>query len=105
MKLEDQVISLELAKKMKELGFERNSHFYWCEHWGEYTLGSIKDYVTDGLPCNGEKDIPAYTVAELVCMLTKLGNNDKIDMAEITANKLADKLIYEKIYEKSTKKN
>ena len=29
MKLEQQVVSLELAKKMKELGFEQESLWYW----------------------------------------------------------------------------
>ena len=31
MKLENQVVSLELAKKLKELGFEQKSLFYWDE--------------------------------------------------------------------------
>jgi len=29
MKLEDQVCSLELAKRLKELGVEQESLFYW----------------------------------------------------------------------------
>lgn len=29
MKLEDQVISLDLAKKLKELGVKQDSYFYW----------------------------------------------------------------------------
>ena len=29
MKLEDQVVSLELAKKLKELGVKQESLFYW----------------------------------------------------------------------------
>lgn len=29
MKLEDQVVSLELAKKMRELGFEQDSYWFW----------------------------------------------------------------------------
>jgi hypothetical protein len=31
MKLEDQVVSLELAKKLKELGVKQDGHFFWAE--------------------------------------------------------------------------
>lgn len=31
MKLEDQVCSLELAKKLKELGVKQDGHFFWAE--------------------------------------------------------------------------
>lgn len=31
MKLEQQVVSLELAKRLKELGVKQDSHFYWRE--------------------------------------------------------------------------
>jgi hypothetical protein len=30
MPLENQVVSLELAKKLKELGMKQESLFYWC---------------------------------------------------------------------------
>ena len=33
MKLEQQVVSLELAKKLKELGVKQDSLFYW---WGTF---------------------------------------------------------------------
>lgn len=32
MRLEQQVVSLELAKKLKELGVKQESYFYWCRH-------------------------------------------------------------------------
>lgn len=32
MNLKDQVVSLELAKKLKELGFKHDSHFKWTYH-------------------------------------------------------------------------
>jgi len=32
MKLEDQVCSLKLAKKLKELGVEQKSNWYWVHH-------------------------------------------------------------------------
>ena len=31
MKLKDQVVSLELSKKMDELGFKQKSLWYWCK--------------------------------------------------------------------------
>jgi len=33
MKIKDQVISLELAKRMKELGFEQESLFYHAQQY------------------------------------------------------------------------
>ena len=64
MKLEQQVVSLELAKKLKELGFEQESLFYWhLETNTVVYLGTIlgKDSVAFY--------ISAYTVAELGKML------------------------------------
>lgn len=40
MKLEDQVVSLELAKKMKELGFEQDSNFWYGLITGDLYLRS-----------------------------------------------------------------
>lgn len=61
MKQEDQVVSLEPAKRMKELGFEQKSLFWWCKYKnaGEY-------YLAYG---NRPDQISAYTVAELGEML------------------------------------
>lgn len=62
MELEKQVVSLELAKKMKELGFEQNSYCYWCiepkgfKNRGWY-LGTTND-----------RKYSAYTVAELFAL-------------------------------------
>lgn len=63
MKLEDQVVSLELAKKMKELGFPQHSSFYWQRSWHDKPYkfnpgGSWETADQDGR-------ISAYTVAEL----------------------------------------
>jgi hypothetical protein len=33
MELKDQVVSLELAQKLKELGVKQESLFYWLEHY------------------------------------------------------------------------
>lgn len=35
MKLEDQVVSLELAKRLKELGVKQISHFTWAEFYNK----------------------------------------------------------------------
>lgn len=64
MKLEDQVVSLELSKKISELGVNVSSLFYhtlaadtsWWIHYGELKL---------------TPQYPAYTVAELGVMLGK----------------------------------
>lgn len=71
MKLEDQVVSLELAKQMKELGFEQESVWYWGT-MGDLTqsrMGSSM-YNKEGF---GTSDLvpytSAYTVAELGEML------------------------------------
>lgn len=70
MKLEDQVVSLELAKKLKELGVKQESLFYYFsadddpnDTWISY-IGEI-DEITDG------NDYSAFTVAELGDMLGK----------------------------------
>ena len=60
MKLESQVISLEMARQLKELGVKQESAFYW--HWGN-TERWINDF-------GGSKEgfVPsasAFTVAEL----------------------------------------
>lgn len=61
MRLESQVCSLELAKRLKELGVKQESLFYWHHENG-------KDYVSYADPsfclCPYEK-ISAFTVAEL----------------------------------------
>ncbi len=61
MKLEDQVVSLDLAKKLKELGVKQESLFCW-----------ISDYDLEFLPTNirnPDACIAAFTVAELGEML------------------------------------
>lgn len=71
MKLEDQVCSLELAKRLKELGVRQESYFYYClegfsgqtgeEYWGIHALRR-KNVIQ-------EEYISAFTVAELGVML------------------------------------
>ena len=63
MKLENQVCSLELAKQLKELGFEQESYFYYSNKIGKIVGSSYKE------THNCLKFISAYTVAELGEML------------------------------------
>jgi len=72
MKLENQVVSLELAQKMKELGFEQWSFFDWrLSDGGLYYAGS-------GFPTNNQ--ISAYTTSELGDMLPVDSRIQKGDM-------------------------
>lgn len=81
MQIEKQVISLQTAKQLKELGVKRESLFYWCvPKWDETgTNGVIRDasqaklYGTDFTPTT----YPAYSVAELGEMLPMwISHND-----------------------------
>lgn len=74
MKLEDQVCSLELAKRLKELGVKQESAFYWFNvHWEEgreprWCLIKSEEINSERwrTPKNG---FCAFTVAELGEML------------------------------------
>jgi len=63
MKLEDQVCSLELAKRLKKLGVKQESYFRWLcyNHSDTILLGTRKD-MENGY---GDYFISAPTVAEL----------------------------------------
>ena len=78
MKLEKQVCSLELAKKLKELGVKQDSIFHWC--WDvetpyilfqeELPKFANKDYANRKIMTYNEaKYSSAFTVAELGEML------------------------------------
>lgn len=71
MKLENQVVSLELAKKLKELGVEQDSYFNWYTNYkGYYILGDNSDMMNNA-KMTGNTTAPqwdyisAFTVAEL----------------------------------------
>jgi len=86
MELKDQVVSLELAKKMKELGFEQDiSQFVWVadSNTKKYKIignsaGEFCRWRTNFIACGGDdKDYgwySAYTVAELGEMLKRHKN-------------------------------
>ncbi len=74
MKLEDQVISLDLAKRMKELGFVQESLWYWQEgtHYTTYVCNIVSSGISNSNKeawCGNREDYSAYTVAELGEML------------------------------------
>lgn len=73
MELEKQVVSLELAKKLEELGVKQESLFYWRRHKVkgmviEYGRNDLDEYLT-----------AAFTVAELGEMLPDRTRTDKRD--------------------------
>ncbi len=65
MKLEDQVCSLELAKKLKELGVKQGSAFWWLEYHDGWKLQTTEMNAPKGNP----HWLPAFAVAELGEML------------------------------------
>lgn len=68
MKLEQQVVSLDLAKKLKELGVKQEGHFRWHDE-GKHGAVVWED---DGMAVPlGVKTFSAFTVAELGEMLPK----------------------------------
>ena len=73
MKLEQQVCSLELSKRLRELGVKQESLFGWIlrgvkpDEYKLWTSGSIEEYLGDATS--------AYTVAELGEMLPKFISN------------------------------
>ena len=69
MKIEDQVCSLELSKKLKELGVKQDSIFYWIN--GVITDINVSPEQTRNLwyPAHSYTLYSAFTVAELGEML------------------------------------
>jgi hypothetical protein len=74
MKLEDQCVSLDLAKRLKELGVKQESLFYWV---GDFLLvfkTAVGVYAQSGAGVNDRyldkhNNTSAFTVAELGEML------------------------------------
>ncbi len=64
MKLENQVCSLKLAKRLKELGVKQESLYYWVEKHGEYLLRNINQK-GDWDDTNWRKSYSAFTISEL----------------------------------------
>ncbi len=78
MKLENQVTSLEISKKLKELDVKQESYFYWIDivgyenrkvHLGQYPKGWIDKGGTLDSYWGSDDYVSAFTVAELGEML------------------------------------
>lgn len=70
LKLEQQVVSLEIAKKLKSLNVKQESYFWWVETNGTTGLWSedkrsLVDSVNEDIVMAHRKYISAFTVAEL----------------------------------------
>jgi len=75
MKFEHQVCSLELAKKLKELGFKQDSLFWWANCGTDRWSIEYERY----FKVDKRSDCSAYTVAELGCMLPeKIDKNGEL---------------------------
>jgi hypothetical protein len=67
MRLEEQVVSLELAKRLKELGVRQESVLYWCDQ-DPWTLRMWNEHPVN-TPMKPRVCVAAFTVAELGEML------------------------------------
>lgn len=80
MKLEHQVCSLDLAKKLKELGVKQSSIFYWIKEHEPYVWYNSSNY-----PMNTLKFFySAFTVAELGELIRKA----KVILLSTTTDKI-----------------
>ena len=70
MKLEAQCVSLELAKKLKELGVKQESLFYWATWWEQgYRILTKESLIQNGSRTDALAVYAAFTVAEMGEML------------------------------------
>lgn len=83
MDIKDQVCSLELAKRLKELGVQQESLFYWHGYSEEYKSASIaytKGKIID------KQCYSAFTVAELGELIFKLNYYHLEDIGYLEIN-------------------
>jgi hypothetical protein len=77
MKLEDQVVSLKLAREMKEMGAEQDSIWYWTwSEWNEETKWVIKSQNITAI--TNREVFSAYTMAELCERLPAAYNSHEL---------------------------
>lgn len=96
MKLEDIVVSLELAKELKEVGYPQKSLFYWVSY---LTKNSISEYKLMDEPNiqweferSGEmKIISAPTASELLDRLPRFMNSNGKFHWEISLEEIEEK--------------
>lgn len=71
MKVEEQVCSLELSKRLKELGVKQESLWWWVQRWGRtcFTVKEKEWTLTERNTINGRPCFPAFSIAELGKML------------------------------------
>ena len=69
MKLEQQVCSLELSKRLRELVVRQESVFYWVKHIGYEPYLQASKEAPSGVWVEGTEVYSAFTVAELGEML------------------------------------
>lgn len=102
MKLEEQVCSLELAKRLKELGCKQESYFVWGQEHSGLKNCPWKVMRWSDPKFKGEEygDFAAFTVAELCGFLLDLGAEltieagaKKEEVADHLARVLCQKLI------------
>lgn len=76
MKLSNQVVSLSLAQKLKQLGVKQESYFWWVRDMFEdkYNLENWRGQYAEDM-VNKDTYVSAYSVAELGEMLP--GNDGK----------------------------
>jgi len=77
MKLEQQVVSLELAKQLEELDIEQDSLFYWCSYTHFVEGEMVTDWMLESKESMKVKGLDvgltysAFTVAELGNLMPK----------------------------------
>ena len=105
MKLEDQVCSLELAKKLKELGVEQDSLWWWdkIKDENDFNLTSFRFLYPLLLDEDNREYYSAFTVAELGNMfpsqitreVTCINKEKRIMPCEFMESKVKGKWIVE----------
>ena len=72
MKIEDQVVSLELSKKLKELGVKQESYFYWVKKVFANDPPVDPWIILDCMDTHALENVSAFTSSELGEVLPKV---------------------------------